>query len=113
MDYIIIFDVIIAILGIYLVYSCFRMNKSGELSTFIIHREEILRCKDKKAFIDATFKPTLIFGMVAMLYGGLAFVNDSIAPLGKVFDIGGAIIFLAVLVWFALFMKKEKTKYFY
>ena len=46
MNLVLIFDVIIAGLGIYLIYSAFQMKKTGEISNVIINELEVTKCKE-------------------------------------------------------------------
>lgn len=114
MDYILIFDAIIAILGAYVMYSAFKMKRKGEISSFIVNPAEITRCKDKVGFIGHIYSQTLIFGVVCLVYGLLALVNDTgVTSLGQFFNIGGVIVFLVICVWYNIQVRKGKDKFFY
>ncbi len=113
MDYIVIFDVIIVILGVYLIYAALQMKRTGEISTVIINRMEIGNCRDKRGFIDRIYKQTLIFGGVALAFGILGGVNDMVFSLGRVYDIGSVIVFLIVWFWFTKAIRKGRTEFFY
>lgn len=60
MNLVLIFDVIIAGLGIYLIYSAFQMKKTGEISNVIINELEVTKCKDRKSFIQSIYNQTVI-----------------------------------------------------
>ncbi|MBO5372689.1 MAG: hypothetical protein J6A75_08220 [Lachnospiraceae bacterium] len=114
MDYILIFDIIIAILGAYVMFSAFQMKKKGEISSFIVNPAEITRCKDRVGFIEHIFNKTVVFGVICLLFGILAIINDSgMFSLGQFFNAGGVIIFLGIWVWYNSQIKKGKDKFFY
>lgn len=113
MDFIVIFDVIIGGLGIYLVYSAFQMKRSGEISTIIMNREDIIKCKDKRGFIDYIYGRTLIFGLLSLIFGILGGINDSVYSFGRFFNIVGVTIFIIVWLWFTHELKKGRDRYFY
>lgn len=113
MNFILIFDVIIAGLGVYLIYSAWQMKRTGEISTVIINSIEIARCKDRKSFIDSIYNQTVIFGMISLVFGLLGCINDTVYPLGKLFDIGGVVVFIVAWLWFTREVRKKKEKFFY
>ena len=69
MNLVLIFDVIIAGLGIYLIYSAFQMKKTGEISNVIINELEVTKCKDRKSFIQSIYNQVIILGAIAVIFG--------------------------------------------
>ena len=51
MDVMLIFDVVIAIFGVYMIGAALKMKKTGKISSAVITAEEIARCRKTKAFI--------------------------------------------------------------
>lgn len=113
MNYLLIFDVIITILGAYVIFSAFQMKRKGEISSFIVNPAEITRCKDKNGFINHIFSKTIIFGVICLVFGILAIINDSMVSLGAFFNAGGVIVFLGVWVWYNTQVRKGKEQFFY
>ena len=113
MNLVLIFDVIIAGLGIYMIYSAFQMKKTGEISNVIINELEVTKCKDRKSFIQSIYNQTVIFGAISVIFGVLGCINDTVFSLGKVFDIGGVFIFVGAWLWFTREVRKKKGEYFY
>lgn len=113
MDFMLIFDLIIAGLGIYLVYSSMKMKNTGELSTIVVSQEEMARCRDKQGFIDAIAMKSVGFGGIALIFGILAIVNDIYSLLGKYFNIAGAVVFIGTWLWFAGQLRKAREQFFY
>lgn len=112
MSYIVIFDVIVAVLGIYLIYIALQMKKTGEINTVMASSGEIRRCADKAGFIGRIYKPTLLFGGISLAFGVLACVNDMVFHLGRVFEIGGMLVFLAAWFWFSRELRIRKAEFF-
>ena len=51
MDVMLIFDVVIAIFGVYMIGAALKMKKTGKISSAVITAEEIARCRKTKEFI--------------------------------------------------------------
>ena len=60
MNYILIFDVIMAAVGIYFGIAAIQMKRSGEISNLIASQEEIKRCKHKEAYVQNVSHKLLI-----------------------------------------------------
>lgn len=113
MDFMLIFDLIIAGLGIYLIYSSLKMKNTGELSTIVVSQEDMARCKDKQGFVEAISMKSVCFGIVALVFGVLAILNDVYALLGRYFNMVGAVVFIGAWFWFAGELRKAREKFFY
>lgn len=113
MDFMLIFDLVIAGLGVYLIYSSLKMKRTGELSTIVVSQEDMARCKNKQGFIEAIAMKSVYFGSVALVYGLLAILNDLYAILGKYFNMVGAVVFIGAWIWFASALRKAREEYFY
>lgn len=113
MDFMVIFDVIIAGLGVYMIYSAAQMKKTGELSNIVVTPEEMSRCRDKRGFIDWIYNKIIIFAVVALLFGVLGAINDLKLVFGNMFNTVGVLVFLVVWFWFTKALRKGKEKFFY
>ena len=51
MDVMLIFDVVIAIFGVYMIGAALKMKKTGKISSAVITAEEIARCRKTKELI--------------------------------------------------------------
>lgn len=113
----IIFDLVIAVLGVYLVYSAARMKNNEEVPAAFVPEEEMNRCEDKSGFSAYMFPRTLLFGLVSIISGILCFFADiKVLPLdkksGNIFSIVMLIIFLVVWLIFTVCLRRAKEKYF-
>ncbi len=62
-----IFYVILAVLGIYLLYAVRKMRKNEEISPLILPEEELAKCRDKKGLIAEISRPVSLLGAAAWL----------------------------------------------
>lgn len=113
MDFMLIFDLIITGLGLYLIYSSLKMKNTGQLSTIVVSQDDMARCKDKQGFIETIAMKSVGFGVVALMYGILAILNDVYAVFGKYFNMIGAVVFIGTWLWFAGELRKAREKFFY
>lgn len=49
MDVMLIFDVVIAIFGVYMIAAALKMKKTGKISSAVITAEEIARCRKRRS----------------------------------------------------------------
>ena len=107
----IIFDVIVALLGVYLIYNAIKMKKTDEIPGLLLGPKEMKLCKNPYGFIDYMFPFILIFGIVCTLFGIVSVIGDAILHLSGIFDGIAVIILLAVWFWFSMMLRKAKNKY--
>ena len=77
MNFFSIFDVIITLLGIYLVFTGIKGSKRGEVDPMIITTEELTRCGDIKGLSAYIMPRCAIFGAFCVLFGAQGLLNDS------------------------------------
>ncbi|MQN00945.1 MAG: hypothetical protein DUD27_00975 [Lachnospiraceae bacterium] len=112
-----VFDLAIAGLGAYLLYTAFHMRQEKKVPPILLAKEEVDRCEDPEGFTSYMFPKTLVFAVVSTICGILCFLSDlKVLPLsqksGNIFGIVMLLIFLAVWLYFIFFLKKAKEKYF-
>ena len=106
-----IFFLILAVLGIYLIYSVFRMRKKEEISSMIVVEEELAKCRDKKGFIEETATAVLVLGIVALLYGLFGAANSFFSVFGWGYELCGAAVFFLSYGWFYRKLRSAIAKY--
>lgn len=109
-SFMMLFDVIILCYGVYLVYSGYQMKKTHQPSSLIINQADLIGARDIGGFCEAMFKPVVVFGMLAVLYGVVGFINDCFWDEAMVNFISVA-LFLVLCFWFVQEMKKNKARY--
>ena len=85
-SFMILFDVIILCYGVYLVYSGYQMKNTHQPSNLIINQADLVGARDTKSFCEAMFKPTVVFGMMAILYGQFCIHRPVSDPVLLVFE---------------------------
>lgn len=106
------FDLIITIMGIYMIMEAIKMKNTGELSKTVINEKEMNHCKDKKGFIDFVYPRAIVFGGFLILYGVLDYVNEYVYSFGVVLDIIILILFVGGFIWFMKQLSKARGKFF-
>ena len=64
-----ILNCVIAFVGAFLVLHIRQAGKKEELSDYLIPKEEMGRCKNKKEFIKKVYPKTMLFGAVMTVVG--------------------------------------------
>lgn len=111
MDFILVFDVIILLLGIYIVFSAIRMNMEKTVPTLFLSRDELGRCRDMEGMVKFLFPRALIFGGISALFGLQGFYNDVTGKMPDWVNIVMMVIFLAAWGWFSMALRKGKETY--
>lgn len=93
MDVMLIFDVVIAIFGVYMIGAALKMKKTGKISSAVITAEEIARCRKTKEFIAFIYWKEAVFGALIIAVGVLGIINDKVVSLGA-FNVVELLIFL-------------------
>ena len=96
MDVMLIFDVVIAIFGVYMIGAALKMKKTGKISSAVITAEEIARCRKTKEFIAFIYWKEAVFGALIIAVGVLGIINDKVVSLGafnvvELFNLPGGI----------------------
>ena len=107
-----VFDVIIAILGIYILYVSFRMKRDGKVPPLFVTPEEMRSCKNEKAFINFLYGRCCAFGIVDILFGAEGLFNDIVYKFSDAVNAAFVIIFIGAWIWFSLQLKKGKDNFF-
>lgn len=111
MDFILVFDVIILLLGIYIIFSGIKMNMEKTVPTLFLSRDEVSRCRDTEGMVKFLFPRTLIFGGISALFGVQGLYNDVTGAMSDWVNLVMMLIFLAAWVWFSMALRKGKETY--
>lgn len=106
-----IFDIIIVLSGIYLIYNAIIMKKKGVINTTLIGKGcDLKRAKDIPGFIKAMYLKSLILGIITVLVGGIDYGNEmfwNISYLGPI----SSFIFLILILVYGRFSLNAQKKY--
>ena len=111
MDVIMIFNIVMIILGVYMVIAALNMHKKNEIGTVILAEEELVRCNDKKGFIAYIYWREAVMGVGLILYGSTGLLNKYIFQIGRVLDFICIIGLLSVFGWFYNSLQTARTRF--
>lgn len=110
MDVMLVFNVVVALFGAYMIWSALQMKKSGKINSMVLAQEELKKVKDTKGFIEFLYWREMLFGALVLIVGVLGVLNETVMPIGKA-SILEVIIFLAVFIWFQNSLAKAREKF--
>lgn len=103
--------VILAALGVYLIFSAVRMKKKAEISSFLIPQETLAACRDPKGFAAELWKSVLLLGMVSMAFGIYGITDIFLPIFGWGYDLIGSAVFFLSVGWFVKEQKRCIEKF--
>ena len=110
MDVMLVFNVVVALFGAYMIWSALQMKKSGKINSMVLAQEELKKVKDTKGFIEFLYWREMLFGALVLIVGVLGVLNETVMPIGKA-SILEVIIFLAAFIWFQNSLAKAREKF--
>ena len=112
MDVMMIFNVVMMILGIYMIISAFNMKKNRQIG-MILAEEEINKCKDTAGFIEAIYRQQAVMGVTVILYGGIELLDNYVLGVGGLLNYIPKVLVLVVFLWFYKGLQSARTEYLY
>ena len=110
MDVMLVFNVVVALFGAYMIWSALQMKKSGKINSMVLAQEELKKVKDTKGFIEFLYWREMLFGALVLIVGVLGVLNETVMPIGKA-SILEVIIFLAAFIWNQKSLAKAREKF--
>ena len=108
-EFFVLFDLAIAVLGVFLVFIGIKCKKSGTLHTLLVPIEEQMKCKDVAGLSNYLMPKTAIFGVSCIAFGILGFLDDyKIIALKRVGNTILLVAFLICLCVYVFFLKRSK-----
>ncbi len=83
MDVMLVFNVVVALFGAYMIWSALQMKKSGRINSMVLAQEELKKVKDTKGFIEFLYWREMLFGALVLIVGVLGVLNETVMPIGK------------------------------
>ena len=111
MDIMTIFDLLLLVVGVYMVIASFRMKKTGVISTVLVTEEESGSCADKEGFIRDMYWREALLGAVMVLLGGLGFLNERVIAIAA-WSVVEMLVFLSAFLWFQWGLNRARQRYF-
>ena len=103
-------DIIIVLLGIYLISIALRMKQTKKIDNFIVDAQVMAHCRNEKAFAEFLYPKMLIFAVVLVITGGIRMLADTIVNIGY-WAYVVAIIALFAFLWFFKELSDAKSKF--
>ena len=83
MDVMLVFNVVVALFGAYMIWSALQMKKSGKINSMVLAQEELKKVKDTKGFIEFLYWREMLFGALVLIVGVLGVLNETVMPIGS------------------------------
>lgn len=112
MDTMNIFDLLICLSGIYMIYTAWIMKKTGKITTgvFISKDVDVDQIRDKEGFIKYMFGKVLFMGIATCIIGGVGMITARLNGSEYIMLIG-VLCFMIILILFALATHKARKKF--
>ena len=110
-DVYLIFDGILVLLGIVLIFSDLKMKAEEKISTMLLSQEEQKKIKDPKPYIAFMFPRMMVFSIVSTLLGVLGVLYDLKILVIPYWGLVEMIVFLVVFLIFFRFMRTARERY--
>lgn len=112
-----IFDLLIAGVGVYLLFAAYQMKNKKTVPSAFLADGEADKCKDPDGLAEFLYKKTLIFGLFSVICGGLCALEDlKLLPIGdmaaQVLSIVMIAGFVGLWIWFTNVLKDARSKFF-
>ncbi|MCR5416976.1 MAG: hypothetical protein K6E79_09290 [Pseudobutyrivibrio sp.] len=112
MSMFVILDVVVGVLGLYLIISGIKNYRAKEVDSMVVTLEEMSKCSDVSGLSKYLMPKEIMFGGFCVLFGIQGLIND-----GGYFEFSQTINFIFliafVVVWivFSYFIRKAKKLY--
>lgn len=104
---VLVFDIIILIFGMNALLNALRMKKTGIPSAILIPKQEQPKIKNREAFCEKMYQPTILFGIMICLYGIMDILNNYVIRMMYV-DLISIVCFLIVCAWYVKKLREVK-----
>lgn len=113
MNVMIIFGGALVLVGIYLIIQAVKMKKTNELAgNIVLTEEDVLKCKDKKGFIEYIYGREVVTGATVIAIG-IALIVKELLPALSVIANGVILIALVIILLFFNSLKDARNRFLY
>ncbi len=78
MDSLLIMDIVIVIVGVYLLINAIQMKRTERISTMVVPEQETAKCRDKKGYIRFIFPRMVVFSVITVLTGIAGVIDNKV-----------------------------------
>lgn len=101
------------IAGVYCIYQAIKMKKTGIICATLLldSQTKMMKCKNIGEFLSRVIMPTMVLGIVLLLYGVVTMVDLYLYESDlAVFAVMA--LTMGALIWFAVVTNKAKKEYY-
>lgn len=108
-----IIDIIVICVGVYGFYSWYMLVKQHEIKKTLLIGGSLTpeQCNDIEGFANFIGTKLLILSTAMIIFGSISAYNSYVGDVGMILWIGMA-LFLAVIVWYCMQLRKAEKMYF-
>lgn len=106
-----IFDVIITLLGAYILYTAVKMKSEMKMPPLFVTPEEMRTCKNEKGFVNYLYGRVVAFGLIDLLFGLEGLFSDLVYDLGTAVNAVLVVVFVAAWIWFSVQLRKGREEF--
>lgn len=110
-DLMIVFDIIVLILGIYLLVSGIKSKKENSIPTAIMPAETLKTCHNLTGLVNYLAPKIMIFGTLSCIFGLEGLINDAFYKLNTYINVGCIFLFLGSWIWFSAHLTKARNTF--
>lgn len=110
MNTLLIMDIVILGFGVYMLFVCYSMKKSGKIHSVLLAESELKKCKHQKEFVQFMTPRLFIFSIITLIDGVIGIVAEQFVT-SRYLDFVYMIIFFAAFIWFSCSLKKAREKF--
>ena len=106
-------DIIVTCLGVYGFYSWYMLVHKHEIKKALLLGGNITpeQCIDVEGFANYMGTKLLVLSADLLIFGSLSAYNSYVKEVGMILWIGMA-IFLAIIIWYCVYLRKANEMYF-
>ena len=106
-------DIFVIAMGVYGLYSWYMLVKKHEIKKTLLLGGSTTpeQCTDMEGFAGYMGNKLLILSADLLIFGSFSAYNSFVADVGAILWVGMA-VFLAIIIWYCLQLRKADEKYF-
>ena len=110
MNIYLILDVVILILGLYVVYASFKMKSTGKIAGSFLAEEDQKKVKDQKGYIDYIENKSCAFGVFSVVLAVVSVLSELVLkiPYWRYIEM---VLFVIAIIFFSHVIRNSREKF--
>ena len=110
MNIYLILDVVILILGLYVVYASFKMKSTGKIAGSFLAEEDQKKVKDQKGYIDYIENKSCAFGVFTVVRAVVSVLSELVLkiPYWRYIEM---VLFVIAIIFFSHVLRNSREKF--